>query len=167
MFQKLEGVIAVYTAKDIPGKNSFAFPGIQLQTDDEVILADQDIKYHGQPVAIVVAETQDFAINAAKKVKVTYKNVPNTVPVLTINQAKKFSDRILSGPTIEPKGRGPNVTKVIKGVFDLKAQYHYYMEPLSCVTIPVDRGVEVYDTTQWMDLTQIAVAQCLKIQESE
>ncbi|CAH2267495.1 jg22583 [Pararge aegeria aegeria] len=164
---KLDGVLALYTAKDIPGKNSFTFPGIQLQTENEEILADQNIKYYGQPVAIVVAKSQDLAIQAAKKVKVTYKNLVNTPPILTINQAKKFSDRIMSGPTIEPKGRGQNVKKIIKGVFELKAQYHYYMEPLSCVTIPIDRGVEVFDTSQWMDLTQIAVAQCLGMTESD
>ncbi|XP_052742235.1 uncharacterized protein LOC112057841 isoform X2 [Bicyclus anynana] len=163
----LEGVLALYTAKDIPGKNSFTFPGIQLQFEDEDILGDQDIKYHGQPVAIVVAKSQDFAVNAAKKVKVTYKNVPNTPPILTIKEAKKFSDRIMTGPTIEPKGRGENVKKVVKGVLELKAQYHYYMEPLSCVTIPIDGGLEVYDTSQWLDLTQIAVAQCLRMSEKD
>ncbi|XP_039757384.1 indole-3-acetaldehyde oxidase-like [Pararge aegeria] len=164
---KLEGVLALYTAKDIPGVNSFTFPGIQLETEDEEILADKNIKFHGQPVAIVVAISQDLAINAAKKVKVTYKNVRNTLPVLTISQAKKFSDRIISGSTIEPKGRGNNVKKLIKGVFDAKAQYLYYMEPLSCVVIPVDNSLEVYDTTQWMDLTQIAVARCLNMLESD
>lgn len=157
----------MYTVKDIPGVNSFTFPGIQLETEDEEILASENIKFHGQPVAIVVAESQDLAINAARKVKVTYKNVRHTSPVLTINQAKKFSDRIVSGPTIEPKGRGNNVKKVVKGVIEAKGQYLYYMEPLSCVAIPVDRGLEVYDTTQWLDITQIAVARCLNVPESE
>ncbi|XP_052742294.1 uncharacterized protein LOC112057812 [Bicyclus anynana] len=163
----LEGVLALFTAKDIPGKNSFAFPGIQLQTEDEYILADQDIQYYGQPVAIVVAKSQDLAINAAKKVIVFYKNVVNTPPILTIEQAKIVNDRIMVGPTIEPKSRGQNVKTVVKGVLELKAQYHYYLEPLSCVTIPVDRGLEVYDTAQWMDLTQIAVAQCLCMSEKD
>ncbi|XP_023954124.2 uncharacterized protein LOC112057811 [Bicyclus anynana] len=164
---KLEGVIALFTAKDIPGINSFTFPGIQLETEDEEILADKNIKFHGQPVAIVAAVSQDLAINAAKKVKVTYKNVKTTPPVLTINQAKKFSDRIISGPTIEPKSKGSNVKKIIKGVFDTEAQYLYYIEPLTCVTVPLDTGLEVYDSTQWMDLTQIAVARCLKMLESD
>ncbi|XP_034832567.1 uncharacterized protein [Maniola hyperantus] len=163
----LEGVLAVYTAKDIPGKNSFTFPGIQLQTEDEPILADESIKYYGQPVAIVAAKSHQLAIDAAKKVKVTYKNLVNTAPILTINQAKKFSDRIVSGPTIEPTGRGQDVKKVVKGVFELKAQYHYYLEPLTCVAIPLDKAMDVYDATQWMDLTQIAVAQCLQMQESD
>nr|XP_034832568.1 indole-3-acetaldehyde oxidase-like [Maniola hyperantus] len=163
---KLDGVLGLYTAKDIPGVNSFTVPGIQLETENEEILVEK-VKHYGQPVAIVVAISQDLAINAAKIVKVTYKNVRNTPPILTINQAKKFSDRIKSGPTIEPKGRGSNVKKIIKGVFEAKSQYPYYMEPLTCVAVPVDKGLEVYDATQWMDLTQIAVARCLNMSESD
>lgn len=163
----MEGVIALYTAKDIPGVNSFTIPGFQLQTENEQILADTNIKYYGQPVAIVVARTQDLAARAANLVKVTYKNVPKTPPVLTINEGKKDSKRLVTGDTINPKGKGTDVRKVIKGVFEIKAQYHYYLEPLSCVVVPVDKGLEVYDTTQWMDLTQTAVARSLNIQESK
>ena len=158
---------AVFTAKDIKGVNSFTYPGFQLQTEDEEILAGQNIKYFGQPVAIVVACNEDLAVKAAELVKVTYKNVPNTPPVLTINDAKKDSKRIFTGSTIEPKGRGKNVTKVVKGVYEIHAQYHYYLEPLTCVVVPVDKGLEVYDATQWMDLTQAAIARSLDISESQ
>ncbi|XP_064073152.1 xanthine dehydrogenase/oxidase-like [Vanessa tameamea] len=160
-------VIAVYTAKDIPGVNSFTFPGFQLQKEDEEVLADTNIKYYGQPVAIVVATSEELATSVARKVKVTYKNVTNVTPVLTINKAKLDKTRVISGDTIEPKGRGTNVRKVIKGVFEVGAQYHYYLEPLSCVTIPVDNGFEVHDVTQWMDLTQGAVSRFLNISESD
>ncbi|XP_050344388.1 xanthine dehydrogenase/oxidase-like [Nymphalis io] len=160
-------VVAVFTAKDVPGVNSFTFPGFQLQIEDEVVLADKNIKYYGQPVAIVVATTEELASSVARKVKVTYINVTNVAPVLTINQAKQDAKRIIPGDTIEPKGRGTNVRKVIRGVFEVGAQYHYYLEPLSCVTIPVDNGFEVHDVTQWMDLTQGAVSRFLNISESD
>ena len=157
----------MYTANDIPGVNSFGFPGIQLQTEEEEILATK-IKFYGQPIAVVVAKTEKLAEKVAKKVKVTYKNVSTATPVLTIDEAKKDSQRYVSGtPSIEPDGRGDNVTKVIKGVFDMDSQYHYYLEPISCVVVPVDKTLEVYDSTQWMDLTQIAVARSLGIKESE
>ncbi|KAL0878640.1 hypothetical protein ABMA27_003714 [Loxostege sticticalis] len=162
-----EGVLAVYTADDIPGKNSFTRPGFQLQTDDEEILAT-DIKYYGQPIAIVVATSEELAARVAKKVEVTYKNVSSEAPVLTIDQAKKDSKRYKTYPDeIKPKGRGNNVEKVIKGVYEVEAQYHYYIEPISCVVVPVDKGLEVYDSSQWMDLTQAAIAQCLNMKESD
>ncbi|KAJ8720099.1 hypothetical protein PYW07_012142 [Mythimna separata] len=163
----IDGVIDFLTAKDIPGVNSFGFPGIQLQTDEEEILATK-IKFYGQPIAIVVAKTEKLAEKVAKMVKVTYKNVSTAAPVLTIDDAKKDSKRYVPGtPSIEPDGKGDNVTKVIKGVFEMESQYHYYIEPITCVVVPVDKMLEVYDSSQWMDLTQIAVARCLGISESE
>ncbi|XP_075976671.1 uncharacterized protein LOC142976939 isoform X2 [Anticarsia gemmatalis] len=163
----IEGVLAIFTAKDIPGVNSFAFPGIQLQTAEEEILATK-IRFYGQPIAILVATSERLAANCAKKVKVTYKNVSTVAPVLTIDAAKKDSSRYIPGDAkIEPKTRGTDVKKVIKGVFEMGAQYHYYLEPMSCVVVPVDNTLEVYDSTQWMDLVQIAVARSLAIHESE
>lgn len=161
-------MLALYTAKDIPGKNSFGFPGIQLQYEDEEILASSHIKFCGQPIAILVACTEALAVKAARKVKVTYKNVPKTGPVLTIDAAKTDPRRYMAGDSgITPKSRGTNVTKIIKGVYEIGAQYHYYMEPITCVVIPVDKGLDVYDSSQWIDLSQIAIAQCLCIKESE
>ncbi|NP_001299599.1 indole-3-acetaldehyde oxidase-like [Amyelois transitella] len=165
---KIPGVLAVYTAKDIPGKNSFTRPGIQLQTEEEEILVSVQVLYYGQPVAIVVATREDLAAEVAKKVKVTYKNVPDSKPVLTIDDAMKDKKRYFVGDdSIEPTGRGTDVQKVIKGSYEIRHQYHYYLEPISCVVKPVDRGLEIHESTQWMDATQIAVAQCLGIKESE
>lgn len=165
--QAIDGVIALYTAKDIPGVNSFTFPGIPLQSVDEEILATK-IKFHSQAIAIVVAKTERLATEVAKKVKVTYKNVSNVAPVLTIDAAKKDSKRYIPGtPKIDPKTRGTDVKKVIKGVYEIEGQYLYYIEPITCVVIPIDNILEVHDSTQWMDLTQIAVARSLGIPESE
>lgn len=158
----------MYTAKDIPGKNSFTLPGLPLITAEEELLASNKILFYGQPVAIVVANNRFLAESMAKQVKVTYKNVSTAAPVLTIDQAKKDSSRYKpSDVAIKPVSRGVDVTKVIKGVFELGGQYHYYIEPLSTVVMPVDNRLEVYDTTQWVDLTQTAIAQTCGIRESE
>ncbi|CAK1542979.1 unnamed protein product [Leptosia nina] len=165
------GVVAIFTVKDIPGVNSFGFPGIPLQTEEEEILAYDKIKFCGQPVAILVAETEYLAAKMAEKVQVTYKNVPKTPAVITIDEAKKKKWRYKAGTNpdekIVPKGKGENVTKVIKGKYETGAQYHYYMEPQTTIVIPVDKGLEVHSATQWIDLTQICVARCLGINESD
>lgn len=54
-------------------------------------------------------------------------------------------------------------TQVVQGHFELGGQYHYTMETLSTVVIPIEDGLEVYAATQWIDLTQIAIAACLNI----
>ncbi|KAJ8719484.1 hypothetical protein PYW08_011659 [Mythimna loreyi] len=64
----IKGVVALYTVKDIPGVNSFIFPGLPTETEDEEILAEK-VKFYGQPVAIVVAVTEKLAERVAKMVK--------------------------------------------------------------------------------------------------
>ena len=53
------GVLAVLTAKDIPGVNDCS-PAM----GDDPILADSQIVFHGQVVFAVVAETRDQCIGA-------------------------------------------------------------------------------------------------------
>ena len=65
------GVVAVYTARDIPGTNDCG-PIIH----DDPILADGLVQYVGQPVFVVVADSHDNARRAARKGVVTYEELP-------------------------------------------------------------------------------------------
>lgn len=58
---------------------------------------------------------------------------------------------------------GGNIKKVIRGVFEIGSQYHYTMETHSCVCIPAENDMDVYSSTQWMDLIQVSIANCLDI----
>lgn len=49
------------------------------------------------------------------------------------------------------------------GTFDIGSQYHYTMEPQTTVCIPAEDGIDVVCSTQWVHLTQVAVADALKI----
>lgn len=40
------------------------------------------------------------------------------------------------------------------------------MEPQTAVCVPAENGIDVYSSTQWVDFTQMAVAQCLGIPEN-
>ncbi|KAK7794360.1 hypothetical protein R5R35_007242 [Gryllus longicercus] len=163
----LPGVVAFYKAEDIPGKNAFTPPLAGLD-EEEQILSPGNVKFAGEALGIVVAETQDIAVRASKLVKVDYKDVKK--PVLTIREVlssgdkSRIADKGKIDPT-DPKAKS-EAKHVIKGNFDIGGQYHFTMETQSCVCIPIEDGMDVYSATQWMDLTQFAISQALGIPEN-
>lgn len=160
----MNGVIAFYTAKDIPGFNSFTPIDLYLNVLHEEVLCDGKVKFFNQPIGIIVAETEQLANKAAKKVKVTYKNT--RPPVLNIAEARKHIERVFLISALPATKTGFNVKKVINGSSNIKAQFYYSMETQVCVTKPSDDGLEVHSSTQWMDMVQMAISQALKIDEN-
>jgi len=67
----LAGVACVLTAKDISGVNRY---GIAYQ--DQVALAEDKVRYIGDPVALVAAETEEIAKDAVKAIRVRYRPLP-------------------------------------------------------------------------------------------
>src|SRR4051794_8947896 len=65
------GVFRIFTCKDITGVNQIG--GI---IPDEPLLADHHVHFCGMPVAFVVAETEDAARAAVKKIKVEIDPLP-------------------------------------------------------------------------------------------
>lgn len=55
------------------------------------------------------------------------------------------------------------MTHVIKGEIETGSQYHFTMEPQSCVCIPTEDGIDVYPASQWIDLAQTSIASCLGV----
>ena len=60
LLKKQPGVVAVYTAADLPGENNC---GPLLH--DDPILADGELRYLGQPVFAIIATSRDLARRAA------------------------------------------------------------------------------------------------------
>src|SRR5687768_15129619 len=61
--EKSEGVVRVITAKDLIGENQIG--GI---LPDEPLFADHEVHFQGMPVALVLAETEEQAHAAAKRI---------------------------------------------------------------------------------------------------
>ena len=83
---KVPGVAAVYTWEDVP-KNRFAIAGQTYPEPspyDRLIL-DRHVRFVGDPVAIIAAETEKAALRAMKLIKVKYEVLE---PVLDFRKAK-------------------------------------------------------------------------------
>lgn len=163
-FQKIPGVIAFYAAKEIPGKNSFTPLYGSLLVADEEILCSKEVKFYGQPAGIIVADREKTANNAASVVNINYESISKNKPMITIDNVLKSPEkdkRLVNNKTVEPTEIGNDVKCVLYGELKLETQYHYTMEPQTCVVRPSEEGLEVYSSTQWLDVTNVAVAQCL------
>src|SRR4051812_20436854 len=77
----MPGVVAVLTAADIPGSNDCG-----SIVHDDPILCSGDIRYMGQPVFAVIAETRDAARRAAARAKDAL-DIEAVPPVLTPQEA--------------------------------------------------------------------------------
>lgn len=69
--EAMEGVVAVVTAKDIPGDNCHG-----LVYKDQPVIADDRVRYLGDSVAVVVAETEEIAEKAVGLVEIDYEALP-------------------------------------------------------------------------------------------
>ncbi|XP_075977356.1 xanthine dehydrogenase-like [Anticarsia gemmatalis] len=156
----LHGVIAFYTAKDIPGINSFTPKG-GIFPEKEEILCNGTVKFFSQPFGIIVAKTKHIAERAAKLVKVEYKNVRK--PVIDIKEAMKDPNRVTVNSSITATDKGNDVYKVIKNVHTMFGQFHFTMEGIVCV---VEEGLKVYMGTHFVDGAHIAISKALKIDQS-
>ncbi|XP_028039591.1 xanthine dehydrogenase/oxidase-like [Bombyx mandarina] len=157
---KIKGVIAFYTAKDIPGKNSF-IPKEAVNTSDEEILCSGDVKYYNQPLGIIVAEYQHIAVIAAKNVKIKYTNIRK--PVLDISDAIRDPKRNSILTSVDATTRGHDTTQVVKGNATIYGQYHFSMEILVCVTLSTEEGLQVYPSVQNMDGVQAVISKALNL----
>ncbi len=82
---QLDGVVAILTGDDVDGLN-----GHGLYRGDQPVLADGRVRYAGDSVALVVAETVAAAEEAAKRVQVHVEELPVVATVQEAMAADAF-----------------------------------------------------------------------------
>ncbi|MGH7886618.1 MAG: molybdopterin-dependent oxidoreductase, partial [Candidatus Binatia bacterium] len=81
--EKLPGVVAVLTREDLKDINPYFGPLVK----DQAILALEKVRYEGDPVAAVAAETAEIAEQALKLIDVDYGELQ---PLLSIDESLAF-----------------------------------------------------------------------------
>ena len=76
--RELDGVHAVLTHEDIPGRNAHGVVSV-----DWPILCGRKVRYVGDAVAIVAAETQEIAAAALDLIEVDYEELPAVTDVIS------------------------------------------------------------------------------------
>ncbi len=167
---KIDGVVSVYTHKDIPGKNEVPFIFC-----DYPLLAEKKVLFHGQPVALVVAKTPEIAKFAAKKVEVTYQELP---AITDVHQSlKKDAVKIFGADNIFKKYdivRGDaekaflTADVVVEGTYTTNYQVHAYLEPQGMIAVPQpEGGVVIYGSMQCPFYIHDAISHILNVPQNK
>jgi xanthine dehydrogenase D subunit len=157
------GVYAVLTHQDVPGHKVY---GLEIQ--DQPVLAIDVVRYWGEAVALVAAETPEKARRAAQKVRVDFEVLtPLTDPELALTDA---------APRLHPDGNVTRYVKirhgdqnahadvVVKGEYEVGMQDQAPLGPESGLAIPDgDGGVDLYLATQWLHVDRDQLAGILAL----
>jgi xanthine dehydrogenase large subunit len=151
------GIIDILTSKDIPGENEIG--GI---FKDEVLLAEDEVHFIGQPIAIIVANSHFEAREALKLIEVEYKELE----IITDPRIAKQNGSLLFPPRTFKSGDVEKAFAACKYVFSGRAdsggQEHLYIETHASYAIPLERGnIKIYSSTQGPTAVQKTVAQVL------
>lgn len=155
----MPGVVAVLTAGDIPGSRNIG--AIQL---DEPLLAYDTVRFLGQPLALVLAESVEAARRAARACRAQIEALP---VVICPREAYARGD-LLQEPRVFEMGDVDAVwarcATVVEGSVDLAGQEHLYLETNRARAIPREDGqMMVYASTQSPSAVQKHVAAVLDL----
>jgi CO/xanthine dehydrogenase Mo-binding subunit len=177
--EKMDGVVAVFTAKDVP-VNEYG-----LGTKDQPVLCGPGsskpytdrVRFVGDQVALVVAETEEIAANACKYIRVDYEDIP----VVDDRHAAMADDAVLLHPD-----RGTNVfchfrirkgdmdkgfrdaDVIIEGEYRTPLQEHVFLQPEAGFSYIDDEGrVTVVVAGQWTHEDREQIAHALGLPEEQ
>src|SRR5256885_9095308 len=165
--KRLSGVKAIIPASDLPRRELCG-----LMKLDQPVLASGKVRYVGEPVAIVAAETAEEARLAARAIAVRYETlsaITDPVAALQLDALKLHSKgNVIEDVVVVHGDPMAHAEVVIEGEYELAMQDQAALGPEAGLAIPRrDGGVELHVATQWLheDLRQIAP--CLGLPESK
>lgn len=128
--EKAEGVVRVATHRDIPGLKVFG-----LINKHQQILAEKEVIFLGDPVAVVYAETREAAETAASLVKVEYEELPGVYnPMEAIASEEMFyhGKKTISQTKVNrgnPEEGFAQADVIVEQEFHVPFIEHAYLEP--------------------------------------
>jgi CO/xanthine dehydrogenase Mo-binding subunit len=160
----LPGVRAVVTAKDIPGVNQ-----VGVVDADQPLLVEDTIRYTGDAVAVVIADTAALAREGAALVGLTCEELPAVFDALEAMEQGAPRVHEKGNVFLEYKVRKGDVDRgfedadvVVERTFRTFHQEHCYLEPLGAIAVPDgSSSITVYGSMQCPFYVQKAVATAL------
>jgi xanthine dehydrogenase D subunit len=168
---RIPGVRSALTHRDVPGRPTYG-----LEVPDQPVLAADRVRYHGEPVAIVAADTPLLARRAAVAIEVDYE------PLDALTDPE---EAIAPGaPPLHPDGNvlrrvhvrhGPGEwlertddLVVVEGTYEIGMQDQAFLGPEAGLAEPTpDGGVRLDVATQWLHIDRSQMALSLGLPEEK
>lgn len=153
---EIKNRVHVFTAKDLHHNRYGTI------NPDQPLLAETQVSYFGEPVAIVAAEDKATLALAKTKIKISYAEEQ---PTLSIQEALQKGDFLYKGRHFSRGDVQKTLTdspQRISGDLSIGGQEHFYLENQSCIAVPRGESfIEVVSSTQAPTETQHVVAEAL------
>jgi xanthine dehydrogenase large subunit len=153
------GVVAILSAKDIPGENQIG--GI---IPDEPLLAEGTVHYFGQPIVLILATSLHEAQAARKRVKVQI----DPLPVISDPRLACAEHMLIMPPRTMQRGEVKKAlgqcATVVQGKAESGGQEHLYLETQGAIALPQEgSALKIISSTQGPTAVQKTVSRILGI----
>ncbi len=163
------GVVEVFTAADVP-HNAYG-----LVTADQPLFCATHVRFVGDRVALVVAESQEAAEEGARLVKVSYEDLPALTdhmlaldPAAPLVHAERGSNLVYHCPIRKGDAAAAiaSADLVIEEEFTTSWQEHAYLQPEAGIAyIDEDGRLVIESAGQWLHEDRRQIAEILALPE--
>ena len=156
---EVPGVVAAFTATDIPGANQIG--GI---IQDEELFATSTVHFIGQPVAMVVAETAHQARAGARACILELEELP---AIFDAREAAAAGELITASRTLDSGNiddAWADCDVIVEGTAETAGQEHLYLETQAALALPEEGGrIKLWSSTQAPTAVQRIAARVLSL----
>jgi xanthine dehydrogenase D subunit len=162
------GVYAVLTHEDVPGVKHYG-----LDHADQPVLAIDEVRYQGEPVAILAASDPHTARRAVSRIEVSYEVLePVTDPRAAVAAGSVFRYQPIRSGSPSPDSTVEDFTVeaevVVTREYEVGMQDQAFLGPESGLAVPAaDGGIDLYIATQWLHVDRGQIAPCLGLPEEK
>jgi len=164
----MDGVACVLAAADLEHAKTFG-----LEFCDQPVLAEDVVRFRGEAVAVVAAETYEQARLAAASLVVDYEPLP---AVTDMEQALELDaprvhhfGNVLRHVHIDHGDPADAFADVwVEGYYETAMQDQAALGPEGGLAVPAaDGGIDLYAVTQWIHIDRQQIAPCLGLPEEK
>jgi xanthine dehydrogenase D subunit len=153
------GVHACLTADDVPGRATFG-----LEHPDQPVLAGEEARFWGEPVAVVAAEDPDTARRAAAAIEIAYE----PLDALTDPEEADRRDEVFRRMRIRRGDQEARGAVVVEGRYEVGMQDQAPLGTEAGLAIPDGQGgVDLYATSQYVHVDQEQVVASLGLRPDQ